>query len=192
MQDNDRTSKGSANRENLIYSSWLRDHITLSKGVQPLPPHRATAHQTIPTSLTQPAIGTQTAKLIHMVHKPAWIVHLKPGLQHSSLFSISKFADANYTTIFTPQAIKNFGGDMAKISSTGEPTLKGWRDPTSGLWEIPLLLPNQTKPHRKQQTSPTQNNQQQISSINSVHELPSIERVIKYHHATAWYPTKTM
>ena len=126
------------------------------------------------------------------MYKPAQTVHLVPGLQHSSMMSIRKFADVNYITIFTPQEVTIFYGNTTNIASTGEPTLQGWRDPASGLWQIPLLPPNQTKAQSRQQTSPTQHNQQQMSSINNVYELPSIEQVIKCHHAAAGYPAKTM
>ena len=66
-----------------------------------------------------------TTNLIHQVQEPAQTVHIIPGLQNSSLLSISKFADANYRTKFTPSEVKIFDGDNTKISSTGELTLQG-------------------------------------------------------------------
>ena len=51
----------------------------------------------------QTAQSTQEAKQHHEVSDLAQMVHIIPGLQHSSLLGISKFVDANYITIFTPQ-----------------------------------------------------------------------------------------
>ena len=63
------------------------------------------------------------AKLIHQVKEPARTVHIIPGLQNSSLFSIGKFANTNYITIFTPNKVQLFDGDNTKIASTSKPTL---------------------------------------------------------------------
>ena len=53
-----------------------------------------------------------------------------------------------------------------------------------------LLPPNHKKPQCRQQTSPTNNNTQHMSSISNVYKLPSIKQVIKYHHAAVEYTTK--
>ena len=53
------------------------------------------------TPLGQIAKASIQAQLIHHVQEPARTVNTVPGLQNSSLLSISKFANANYVTVFT-------------------------------------------------------------------------------------------
>ena len=94
---------------------------------------------------------TQTTKLIHKVGEPAYKVHLVQGLHHSSLLSISKFADDNYITIFTPQDVKvsdgkknrDFKHMRAHTSGVEKPGINAMERPLSAT--KPQETPKQTK-----------------------------------------------
>ena len=62
-----------------------------------------------------------------------------PGLARNSLLSASKFADAKYVTVLTPDEVLIFDdlGDL-KLNITQEAILKGWQCKTTGLWRVPL------------------------------------------------------
>ena len=51
------------------------------------------------------------------------MVDLVQRLQHNSLLSVSKFVEANYLTVFTPDKVKIFNGDKTTLSITDEPIL---------------------------------------------------------------------
>ena len=104
-----------------------------------------------------------------------------PGLQHNSLISVGKLADAGYCTIFMPgtQGVQVIDGNNVKIHVSGEAVLRGWRDP-QGLWRVPLGGGDSTP------LSP----QQLKESLNNVFDLPSTEQTIRYLHACAGFPTR--
>ncbi|KAL7518802.1 hypothetical protein ACHAWX_003603 [Stephanocyclus meneghinianus] len=56
--------------------------------------------------------------------------HIVPGLTHSSLVATKKFCDAGYKIIFDPNG--------CKIIYKGNVVLTGTRDPSSGLWRVPI------------------------------------------------------
>ena len=90
----------------------------------------------IPTGETT-AVSTQ-AKLYHDVLEPAKTVDMVPQLQHNSLFSGGKFADANYITDLTPTEVLIYDVKDTHISVSKAPILQGWREKTTGLWSVPL------------------------------------------------------
>ena len=104
-----------------------------------------------------------------------------PGLQHSSLVSVGKLADAGYCTIFMPgnQGVKVFNGNDVKVNVSGDAVLRGWRDP-QGLWRVPM----------DDGESITLSQQQLEESVNNVFDLPSTAQTIRYLHACAGFPTK--
>ena len=55
--------------------------------------------------------ATQEAKLKIPVREPAKTVHILPNLEHNSLLSASKFADAGYVSILTPDKLLIVEGD---------------------------------------------------------------------------------
>ena len=103
----------------------------------------------MPLGLVEEA--TEQPTLMHQVQEPARTVDIVPGLQQNSLFSISKFADANYIIIFTPGEVKICDGNKMTLSSTNEAILQEWRDPVCGLWCIQLhsMITNTTPQHQK-------------------------------------------
>ena len=75
----------------------------------------------------------------------------------------SKFAEANYITVFTLVKVHIFDSEKATITISTEPIIRGWNDKQTGLWWVPILPgpakkkpPNQalmlTKITPKQQT----------------------------------------
>jgi hypothetical protein len=56
-----------------------------------------------------------------------------PGITLNSLLCASKLADANYTTIFTPDEVEIFNAQTTRISVKEEAVLQGWRCPQTKL-----------------------------------------------------------
>ena len=90
-----------------------------------------------------------------------------PGLQHSSLVSVGKLADAGYCTIFMPgnQCVYVMDGNQVKVHVSGEAVLRGWRD-HQGLWRVPL----------EDGESVALTQEELDESINNVFDLPSTEQ----------------
>ena len=78
--------------------------------------------------------GTQ-AKLQQPLRAPATQGEIVPALKHNSLISTSKLADVNYHTVFTPDEVLVYDGE---VSPEKLPVWKGWRDAATGLWRVPL------------------------------------------------------
>ena len=89
----------------------------------------------LPTGQTTKA--SKEAKLHHKLREPARTVDIVPELKHNSLLSGSKFADANYVTILTPDEVLIYDGADLTIKVSSEAILRGWRD-ENGLWRVPL------------------------------------------------------
>jgi len=104
-----------------------------------------------------------------------------PGLQHNSLVSVGKLADAGYCTIFMPgnQGVVVVDGSGNNVNVTGETVLRGCRG-SDGLWRVPL--------EDGQEVSLS--NQQLQESVSNVFDLPSTEQTIRYLHACAGFPTR--
>ena len=62
------------------------------------------------------------------VKEPIKTVDIIPGLKHNSLLSISKFAEANYLSVFTLDEEQIFDGKKATITSSMESILYEWKD----------------------------------------------------------------
>ena len=73
----------------------------------------------MPMGTTEPA--SVKSKIHHRVREPARTVHMVPNLNHNSLMSASKFADANYISVLTPTEVLVYDimGDLQlSLSST--------------------------------------------------------------------------
>ena len=110
-----------------------------------------------------------------------------PNLARTSLLSASKFADAKYVTILTPNEVLIFDdwGDL-KITITQKAILKEWRCKTSGLWRVllkPMVINQNEDTILLDQPNPEH-------TVNIAYELPSTEQLIRYLHACVGYPTK--
>ena len=113
-----------------------------------------------------------------------------PSLK-KTLVSTSKFADAGYISVFDKDGVQVYDAETTKIVPSQKPVLSGWRDKISGLWRIPLR-----NKIRNENTDTVQLSKEETNAIISeiaanVHDLPSTERVIRYLHAAAGFPTKS-
>ena len=124
------------------------------------------------------------AKLHHNVREPARTVDIVPDLQHNSLLSASKFADANYVTILTPKEVLIYDGKDLTITVSSEAILRGWRE-VNGLWRVPLQ--NDVAPRKSQYLLLTKESEEAIANV---YELPSTEKIVRYLHACAGFPKK--
>ena len=110
-----------------------------------------------------------------------------PGLVRNSLLSTSKFPDAKYVTVLTPDEVLIFDdlGDF-KLTITQKAILKGWQCKMTVLWRVPLtpIMLNK-KEYTILLDSPNPKH-----AINSAYKLPSTEQLVRYLHACAGYPMK--
>ena len=79
--------------------------------IYPFIPVGAPSGNMFNTPLGQIAVASEQAKLLHHVWEPSRTVGMISGLQQNSLFSINKFADANYIIIFMTGKVKIFYGN---------------------------------------------------------------------------------
>ena len=86
------------------------------------------SHKTFHLPTGHTAEASTKAKLHHNVRDPARNVEMVPDLQHNSLISGPKFADANYITVLTPNEVLIYDGDDLQISVNKDATLRGWRE----------------------------------------------------------------
>ena len=157
------------------------------------------------------------ANLHHRLRQPAREVDIVPSLAEHTLISASKFADANYFTIYDDKEVNIYDGETTKIYVTEKAVLQGFRCPTSKLWRIPLtdnvtnvntdtvllnspdgrgsLNPNFHIPSTETITDKLNVLLEQApnpeEAIHNVYDLPSIEPAIRYLHAAAGFPVKT-
>jgi hypothetical protein len=73
------------------------------------------------------------------VRAPTSEIHITPGITRNSLLSTGKYAEADYITIFDKEQVNVYDVNDVVISVSRGAVLRGWRDPKSGLWQIPLL-----------------------------------------------------
>ncbi|KAL7478346.1 LOW QUALITY PROTEIN: hypothetical protein ACHAW6_006995, partial [Cyclotella cf. meneghiniana] len=136
--------------------------------------------------------ASERAILAHNLRDPAREVQIVPAMSET-LLSVGQFADAGYVTVFDNQSVKIFDGS---IELTKDAVIRGWRDPASGLYRIPLkekvenwntdtVLLDEEKTRQLQTLRP-----EQAEAINNVYELPSTEKAIRYLHAAAGFPSR--
>ena len=73
-----------------------------------------------------------------MLREPARSVDMVPVLASDTLLSVSKFADADYVTIYTPREVNIYDAKSTTIIVTEKAALEGWGCTRSGLWRILL------------------------------------------------------
>ena len=83
------------------------------------------------------AAASNQAKMKIKLREPAMSVDIVSDLQHNSLISASKFADANYITVLTPTEVLIYDGKNLTMKINKGAILRGWRE-ESGLWRVPL------------------------------------------------------
>jgi hypothetical protein len=134
--------------------------------------------------------------LHHEVREPARTVDIVPGISTATLISTSKFADANYITIFDDEEVNIYDANNTEIKVSRGAILKGWRDNKSRLWRIPLVpvvknLNTDTIVCNKPPSELLQHRPPPVEAINNVYELKSQAETIRYLHAAAGFPTKS-
>ena len=146
-----------------IHGGRLWSNFKLWQNKQPVHKNRATINKEFHTPFGQLAQATETAQLHHKVWEPANKVNTVPRLQHNSLLSINKFSEANYTTVFMPDEVNIFNGKQESITDTHQPIIQGWRNPATGLQQIPMKPSLTSNPTNE--SSPTKNNKQQNQKL---------------------------
>jgi len=94
-----------------------------------------------------------------------------------SLLGIGTFCDADCTVAFTRRTVTVF-------NPTGKAILTGWRERNGAkLWRFSLCPNRQPKPSPSSCTASLQ--------AFSAYDLPSVEALVKYLHASAGFPVKS-
>jgi hypothetical protein len=116
------------------------------------------------------------------VRKLAREINIVPGLQ-STLISVPKLADTDYTTVFKKGKATIYNALMTTITADQLPILDAPRCKLMGLWELPLE-PLQTT------SSNTRSAATQPETVNVIFDLPSARQTLLWYHAAVGFPTK--
>ena len=148
----------------------------------------------------QTVTATEMATYPFNVRAPASEIHITPGITSNSLLSTGKYAEADYITIFDKDQVNVYDVNDVAITVTRGAILRGWKDPKSGLWRIPLLptIRQTTVSNANTETvlvnkPPTEFLPQRppsIEAIANVYELKTQPEIVRYYHAAAGFPTK--
>ncbi len=83
--------------------------------------------------------ATKIAEYPFKVQSPAQELHITPSITENSLLSTSKFAVANYITIFDKEEVNIYDANDTIIAVTRGAILCGFKCPMTGMWCIPLV-----------------------------------------------------
>ncbi len=83
--------------------------------------------------------ATKIAEYSFKVRSPAQELHITPSITENSLLSTSKFAAANYITIFDREEVNIYDVNDTIIAVTKGAILRGFKCPMTGMWRIPLV-----------------------------------------------------
>ncbi len=83
--------------------------------------------------------ATEVAEYPFKVQDPVQELHITPSITENSLLSTSKFATANYITIFEKEEVNIYDANDTIITVSQGAILRGWMDTKSNLWHIPLV-----------------------------------------------------
>ncbi len=108
---------------------------------------------------------------------------------------MGKFADANYVTVFNKEMVNVYDADDTTFTVSKGAILCGFRNPVLNVYRIPLVnmvRNNNTNtiiltcpPTKFLPNRPTTN-----EAIHNVYELKTQPELVRYHHASAGFPTK--
>ncbi len=139
--------------------------------------------------------ATEIAEYPFKVRVLAQELHITPSITKNSLLSTSKFADANYITIFDKEAVNIYDANDTTITITRGAILRGFKCPMTGIWRIPfvdLVRNNNTDtvivncpPSELLPAHPPPAN-----AIHNMYELKTQLELVQYYHAAAGFPTK--
>ncbi len=139
--------------------------------------------------------ATEKAEYPFNVRAPANELHITHGISQHSLLSTGKYADANYVTVFNKDTVNVYNANNTIITVTKEAILQGWRNKDNKLWCIPLvdMVQNQNTDTIIVNRPPTKflpNRPPPEEAIHNVFELKTTPELVRYHHASAGFPTK--
>jgi hypothetical protein len=139
--------------------------------------------------------ATEKVEYPFNIRAPANKLHITPGISQHLLLSTGKYADANYITVFDKDTVNVYNANNTVITVTKEAILWGWRDKDNKLWCIPLvdMVQNQNTNTIIFNQSPTEflpNQPPPEEAIHNVFELKTTPKLVRYHHASAGFPTK--
>eukprot|EP00804_Cyclotella_cryptica_P025040 CCRYP_015954-RA/>CCRYP_015954-RA protein AED:0.40 eAED:0.40 QI:0/0/0/1/0/0/2/0/332 len=103
--------------------------------------------------------------------------HIIPGLSHSSLVATRKFCDAGCEIIFN--------ADECRVSYKGNIVLSGNRDPSSGLWRVPINPTKIVNNLTQLDLYPTHSQEQYAANL---YTLPFKQQQVKYVHQAFFSP----
>jgi hypothetical protein len=126
--------------------------------------------------------ATKKMHLWQPLRESAREMNIVPGLQ-STLMSVPKLADANYTTVFKKGKATIYGALTTTIMADQPLILDAPRCKLMGLWELPLE-PLQTT------SSNTRSAVTQPETINVIFDLPSARQTLLWYHVAVGFPTK--
>jgi hypothetical protein len=109
-------------------------------------------------------------------------MNIVPGL-HSTLISVPKLADADYTTVFEKGKATIYDALMTTIMADQPSILDAPRCELTGLWELPLEPLQTTSSNIKSAAT-------QPETTNVIFDLPSARQTLLWYHAAAGFPTK--
>jgi len=147
----------------------------------------------LPSRAIVPA--TKIAEYPFAVRAPANKLHITPGISQHSLLSTSKYANVNYITIFDKDTVNICDANDMEITVTEGAILRGWHDPDIYLWRIPLvdMVRNNTTDTVIVNRPPTEflpARPPPSDAFYNVYELKTQPELVRYHHASAGFPTK--
>ena len=127
------------------------------------------------TPLGQTATATEQKELKHNLWQPGKMVDIVPTLKAShALLSTSKFAHANYITMFMPTAVQIYDEETTKITAS-QPSVHRVAKWTEQIMACP---PHSTHTLKHKGT------------WNNMFELANSNQIIMYYHAAAGDPRK--
>ena len=120
----------------MIVSTVADSGATSSIGTENDPSERtgkpSTKQFILPNGDTIPA--SEIAEYPFDVWRPAKELHITPGISQNSLLSTSKYADADYITVFEKDRVNVYNAKNTMITVSREAVLRGWREEGEDLW----------------------------------------------------------
>ncbi len=137
--------------------------------------------------------ATEMAEYPFEVRAPANELHITPGVSQDSLLSTSKCADANYITVYDKETINIYNANNTMITVTKGAILRGWHD--NDIYRIPLvdMVRNNNTNMVVMNHHPTKflpERPPPAEAIFNVYELKTQPELVRYHHASAGFPTQ--
>ena len=91
--------------------------------------------------ITKGRVSPETEKklLYHKVQEPARTIDMVPKIANNPLLGTGKFSNAKYVSIFNKDELNRYDSNKTVITVSKQEILKGWINPESGFWRVPLV-----------------------------------------------------